>query len=458
MRFLPRRLAARLLPYVCVLFVSGLASARTGSDRLLRDVARLGRQPATTATFFEPLREGELAFQRRIQLADSARHTLIGTLYAVDMDKYGFAFVDALTRAAKRGVKVAVGIDRSAQMVYNLRAGHAARVALRAKLRDLEAAGGTVGWYGGITLAQLRRPATGVHYKSLVADGREAITDGRNIGHEYFARWSDFGARVRGPVVKDIADEALRLLGRFESGEGSAKREGPIRWLGLDLGGKRRARYAASLREIGTELAATPRAPAAKAGTPLALVAWDPLGDEKTFWPKKHNHITEALTLAVSRAKHEVTLSSNFVHAGRPLREALKAAARRGVHVRIVTSGRATSEISILPYLVTSAHYAKLVEAGCEIYETTNRMEHGKLYLIDGRLGAYGSYNSSKMSDERNAEALMFSTDKHVVGAIRSALEDTIANHTARYQPHPPRTLGELVERMVQVPLRLLTR
>jgi cardiolipin synthase A/B len=445
--FLSRRLAARLFPCLLVWLLSPVASARTGPDRLLKDVARLGRQPATTATFFEPLREGELAFQRRIQLADSARHTLVGTLYAVDMDRFGYAFVDALTRAARRGVKVAVGIDRSAQMVYNLRAGHAARRVLRAKLRALEAAGGTIGWYGGLTLAQFRRPATGVHYKSLVADGREAITDGRNIGHEYFARWSDFGARVRGPVVKDIADEALRLLGRFE----------PMRGLGLDLGGKQRARYAASLREIGAQLAATPRPSTSKGATPLALVAWDPLGDEKTFWPQKHNHITEALTLAVSRARHEITLSSNFVHAGRPLREALKAAARRGVHVRIVTSGRATSEISILPYLVTSAHYAKLVEAGCEIYETTNRMEHGKLYLIDGRLGAYGSYNSSKMSDERNAEALMFSTDKRVVGAIRTALEDTLANHTARYQPHAPRTIGEVLERIVQVPLRWLT-
>ncbi len=61
------------------------------------------------------------------------------------------------------------------------------------------------------------------------------------------------------------------------------------------------------------------------------------------------------------------------------------------------------------------------------------------------------------MSDERNAEGLMFSTDPGVLGAIRAALDDTIAHHSARYLAHPPRTLREVVERLVQVPLRLLT-
>lgn len=436
----------RTLPVLVLLLAAATAPA---APRAPAPPVWLPGSGPRVATLVEPLRDGPLSFARRIALIEGARASLIGTSYAIDHDRYGERFLDALIHAARRGVKVAIGLDRTAQLVYDLRAPRAARALRWRKLAELERAGGTVAWYGGIRV-HLRRPAAGIHFKALVADGREAVMDGRNVGHEYVERWTDFGLRLRGPIVDAIAEETLRLLGRC------------LPYRGLRALGQHRARrtaYGQLLDGLARELAhpRLRRDAAGRSAPRFTLVAWDPLGDERTFWPRAGaNRITAALARAVRGARREVTLSSNFVHAGRPLREALCEAARRGVRVRIVTTGEVASEVSKLPYWITRAHYRALVEAGCEVYETT-RMEHAKLFLFDGALGAFGSYNASKISDTRNAEGLLFTRDPATLRAIRSALDEDLAR-SLRFRARAPRGVTERLRAALEWPLRLITR
>jgi cardiolipin synthase len=437
---------SRLLLGALLLALGGraaLAAPPEGDRAFWRRLERLAGNRPAVATRFEPLRDGHGAFQSRLALVRGARSSIVGTLYAVDLDRYGFQFLDELTAAARRGVRVVVAIDRIAQLSYDLRADRVRRRVFRQKVRALEQAGGVLAWYGRLAL-HLRRLGVGLHYKTLVADGRAAILDGRNIGHEYVERWTDFGARVEGPVVGQLARAALRFIGRCK----------PYRGL-RPLRGRRarRERFASLLRELRREARHVPRAKGS--GPRLTLLAWDPLGDERAVGARG-NRITEALSAAVDRAEREVILSSNFVHAGKRLRRSLIAAARRGVRVRIVTTGEAASEISIWPYLITSAHYRGLLRAGCEIYETT-RMEHGKMYVVDRRVGAFGSYNASKIADRRNTEGLLFTADRKVIDTLVATLEDTIHNRSVRHRPPPPSLKGWL-RRLVQVPLRLVTQ
>jgi cardiolipin synthase len=428
--------AARLLLAMQLWLGAHVANAEPWSA-FWRQLEQQAGNRAAPATRFEPLRDGRLAFQRRLSLVRSARSSILGTLYAVDMDRYGFRFLDELTAAARRGVRVVVAVDHIAQLAYRMRASKARRRLFRSKVRALERAGGVLAWYGGPRL-QLRRPGVGLHFKTLVADGRAAIFDGRNIGHEYVERWTDFGARLEGPPVEQLSRAALRFIGRCR----------PRR--------AQRERFAALLRGLNREAARGRGRPSGGSGPRLALLAWDPLGDERAAGAQG-NRITEALAGAVDRARREVILSSNFVHAGRRLRRSLIAAARRGVRVRIVTTGEAASEISPMPYLVTSAHYRGLLRAGCEIHETT-QMEHGKMYVIDRRVGAFGSYNASKISDRRNAEGLLFTSDRRVIDTLVAALHDTIRNRSVRFRPPVRPTLRHRLRRLVQRPLRLLTR
>ncbi len=438
-------------PLTLVTLLVGLAAANAlASPRApLAPPTWLPGSGPLAATLAEPLRDGPRSFARRLELCENARTTLYGTSYAIDHDRYGERFLDALIRAARRGVKVAIGLDRTAQLVYDLRATRAARELRRKQIAELERAGGTLAWYGGLRV-HLRRPAAGIHFKALVADGRDAVMDGRNVGHEYVERWTDFGLRLRGPVVGAIAQETLELLARCLPYRG-------LRALGEHRA--RRASYGRLLDELAGELARTRarRGPVPRSAPLFTLVAWDPLGDERSFWPRAGaNRITTALAAAVRGARREVTLSSNFVHAGRVLREALMDAARRGVRVRIVTTGEAASEVSRLPYWITRAHYRALLAAGCEIHET-RRMEHGKLYLVDGALAAFGSYNASKVSDTRNAEGLLFTRDPTIVREIRRALDEDLAR-SQRYRAQPPRSLGERLRAALEWPLRLATQ
>jgi phosphatidylserine/phosphatidylglycerophosphate/cardiolipin synthase-like enzyme len=369
---------------------------------------------------------------------------VIGTIYAADLDRYGLEFFGALVAASRRGVSVVIGIDRTAQLAYDVRAKRGTRKELYARIAELEREGGVVSWYGGLK-SLLWRPGSGQHFKSLIGDGKEAILESRNVGHEYIERWMDFGVRLRGPIVGVIGKETLALLGRSDPYPQSisfGRRRGvqPYQRLLAQLD----AQLVDQTQAAQRALAAKPRM---RKGS-LMLVAWDPPADEGTYFPSGGNRVTEALTHLVSNARREVVLSSNFAYPTKRLRQALIEAARRGVRVKIVTTGKQAAEVSLWPYWYTSAHYREFVDAGIEVYETT-RMDHAKLYLIDGRLAAFGSYNASKMSDAYNADGLLFTRDRRLVRTVQRALTDTITNRAVRYvvpAPNTPRSVSQRFE------------
>jgi|GEM_PF-2758785 phosphatidylserine/phosphatidylglycerophosphate/cardiolipin synthase-like enzyme len=396
---------------------------------------RYARAAAKPLQHFEPLRDGQKAFARRLRLIDNAQQSLVGTLYGIDLDRYGFTFLDRLIVAAERGVQVVVSVDRVAQTFLSRRVGKKKRREFGRKVARLEKAGGFVAWNGGLQ-ALFKRPGSGQHYKAFVADGKRALLEGRNVGHEYYERWTDFGAYFEGPIVADIAAEAWRLL----------KRAQPYRSHGLRSRKALRERYdgvlaaAEDQADGGWDLSGEKLAPMKTDGKgqskrrDVAFFAWDPVGDERTFFPRGDNRVTDALTSLVNKARREIVISSNFVHPASRLRNALIAAARRNVKVKLITTGEQAAEISVLPYLVASAHYGELVAAGCEIYET-KRMDHAKLYSFDGAIAGYGSYNASKMSDSFLADGLILSTHADVIKAVGLAQAETIKERSTLFDP-----------------------
>ena len=89
------------------------------------------------------------------------------------------------------------------------------------------------------------------------------------------------------------------------------------------------------------------------------------------------------------------------------LLEALKAAARRGVEVRILLPSRTDN------WLVLNAgraYYDELLAAGVKLYERKNRLLHAKTATIDGVWSTVGSTNldwrSLAYNDEVNAVVL----------------------------------------------------
>ena len=92
----------------------------------------------------------------------------------------------------------------------------------------------------------------------------------------------------------------------------------------------------------------------------------------------------------ISTAMREVWIASAyFVPPGR-LRAALRAAAIRGVDVRILVPGRSNHAVTAM---AGQRFYASLIRNGVRIYRWRGKMMHAKTAVVDGQLGIVGSSN-----------------------------------------------------------------
>ncbi len=402
---------------------SGLASATTPFDTdYWSDLESLAGRPSAQATGITYLREPDAAWDERISLVQNSRTAIWGSLYIVDSDARAFQLFDELIAARRRGVDVCIAIDSIAHLAKSF-GNRDERKKLNSLIDTLRAEGGVVTWAGTLD-DQLRNPGAGVHFKTLVSDNRVAIVGGRNIAEEYYGEWSDFDARLEGPVVQQIGRATLELLRSADPTPIPLQRNAS------------RDRQAVRVQDRIEALLSKPPPPGGAAPNrkpvDFQLVTFDPLVDGRGG---KQNVITEALKQTIDRAQSEVVLTSNFVAPVFELRDSLIAAAQRGVKVKLVTSG--PDAVSSLAHKAVSLTYADLLAGGCEIWETSDH-EHGKMYVVDGQVGAFGSYNASMIADAKNAEGLLFTSDGRVVKELRRAIDETLSQST-RYSEPPNR-------------------
>ena len=89
----------------------------------------------------------------------------------------------------------------------------------------------------------------------------------------------------------------------------------------------------------------------------------------------------------------------------------LQDAARRGVHIRILTNSlESTDHPSVHAGFANERRW--MLRAGIRIFELQGRnMLHAKSMVIDGRIAMVGSYNFDRLSESRNSEVALLVTD-----------------------------------------------
>lgn len=213
-----------------------------------------------------------------------ARAEVFLEVYSFDADGIGGRFIEALSAAARRGVRVRVVIDGigSAPDTHEVAA-------------SLAAAGCEVEIWGrllGLLAGRLRRN----HRKILAVDGEVAFVGGMNVGDRYGVPGAPPGERAWADLALEIRGGAAAWLlerGRRERG---ASPPGPVRvWLS-GIGGGRR------LRRL---------------------------------------HVT-----SFRRARTRILVAHAYFLPDRRLVRALTAAARRGVEVKLVLAGRSDVPIA----------------------------------------------------------------------------------------------------------------
>jgi cardiolipin synthase len=212
------------------------------------------------------------------------------------------------------------------------------------------------------------------HTKLLVFDRRTAILGGMNIGREYYSEWHDLMVKVEGPIVGSLSREF----------SGAWRKSGP--WGDLAL-----LRKPAFFR----------RPAPVDGGVPLRIL--------RTDAARGQHHVLDATLLAIRAARQRIWIENPYF-AHDDIAQAVEAAARRGVDVRVVVPARGDSTIMDAGNLGTARG---IIEAGGKVYRYP-KMTHMKVMICDG-WGCIGSANLDTLSMRINRELNLSFSDPAVI-------------------------------------------
>ena len=383
---LERRSGARLDLEGCI---SGEQKAAVPIEDLPPEFSELARVsaavtglPLSGGNRVEILHNGEHAYPAMLEAIDGAKETLYLTTYIFETNATGHRFVDALARAAERGVEVRVIIDGfgewySESRISKLLAKRGVRVGLFLKPKLIPP-----------TLRfNLRN-----HRKVLVADGKVGFTGGMNIGDRHLAaaldnpkRVVDVHFRLEGPVVFQL-ERVFCEDWRFTSGE--------------DL------------------------APTAVECAPMGEAICRAIVDGPD---EDLGKLVTILVGAVSAARHKVTIMSPYFLPPLPLSSALRAAALRGVEVTVILP-----ELNNLLYIhwATRNMLWEILERGVRVYYQPPPFVHSKLFVVDDYYTQIGSANLDPRSLRLNFELAVEIFDKPLSRRVAAHIESV--RQTAR--------------------------
>lgn len=334
----------------------------------------------------ELLRNGGDYFPALLAAINAAQREVRLETYIFEDDHTGRAIANALSAAAKRGVRTCVAVDGFGSPDFGTGLGQALQddgvevYIYRPELARFR-----------IKRHRLRR----LHRKLACIDGRIAfvgginIIDDRNPADLPEPRF-DYAVRVEGPLLADIHRTMLKLWLT-------------LRWVNL---GKRyrpgRSRTHAA--KMAGEMEA-------------ALLVRDNL--------RHRREIEYAYLKAIITAREEIVIANAYFLPGRAFRRALRAATRRGVKVTLLLEGRAEYR---LQYYATLALYASLLDAGIRVFEYRKSFLHAKVAVIDQRWATVGSSNIDPFSLLLAREANVAVRDEGFARQLRDSLQEAMTS------------------------------
>jgi cardiolipin synthase len=327
----------------------------------------------------ELLEGGDAYFPALIQAMDAAVHEVRLETYIFNDDVSGQAVMQALIRAAQRGVQVYLMVD-----------GLGTPDLPQPWLQALAQAGGhyaqfrPLGRLGLLLPGQWRR----LHRKLALIDNELAFCGGINVLDDWLepgeppltAPRFDFAVAVRGPLVAQVAMAMKQLWWRARAVQSAREVDFRGGWEALqNVATARGPRPAPSVPPTPSN----PASPSVRA----ALLLRDNV--------HHRTQIERAYRKAIGSARQDILIANAYFLPGRRLRHALIRAAQRGVRVRLLLLAQFSWPLQ--------AHavrwmYRPLIEAGVEIHEYDSSFLHAKVAVVDGHWATVGSSNLDPLS------------------------------------------------------------
>jgi cardiolipin synthase len=307
----------------------------------------VGEGEVTTYTFGQDLYEAMLA------AIDGAQRQVLLETYIWKGDLVGQQFKSALERAAARGVEVYVILDSFANLVVSPRFKR-----FGSGIKVLRYPVYAAGWRP----FDLRRYGRD-HRKILVVDDSVGFVGGYNIGSPFATEWRDTHVRITGPGVWDLK----RAFADF--------------W---NLNRRRRLR--ASERPLLIETAST----------------WEPTIRFHRNVPRLWMFPIRSMYLeAITRASRNIWITTAYFLPDQDLVDALTAAARRGVDVRLLIPAKSNH---VVADWISRGYFSQLLNSGVRLLRYRDAMVHAKTATIDGTWSTVGTANIDRLSLTGNYE------------------------------------------------------
>jgi cardiolipin synthase len=366
------------------------------------------------------LEGGDELFPAMIAALDAAAEEVWLATYIFEPDEAGRGVATALATAARRGVAVHVVVDGFGAL--------RALGALRESMVDagvrLEVFRPIDRWWHWLQPGQLRR----LHQKLCVIDGAVAFVGGINIiddRHDQHHGWSDaprldYAVELHGPLALSVRHAARAMWGRAH------------------LRGNWRAelkRVAHSRRPMDRTLDFL-RTLRTRGDRPVLPPTDDPMRAAFVVRDnfRQRRAIEGRYIEAMRQARAAIDIACPYFYPGRGFHRALRAAAQRGVKVRLLLQGKVDYPIAALAARVL---YDELRSHGVRIFEYTPAFLHAKVARVDDDWATVGSSNIDPLSLLLNLEANVVVRDGEFARALASRLDHAFAAATEITTPQP---------------------
>jgi len=350
-----------------------------GTPDFARLVEALTGAPLRHGHRVKVMRNGDETFTEMLDAIRSARHAVDLSSYIYWPGRVTERFTDALTERARAGVEVNVVLDAYGSAKLD-----------RDHVEPLERAGARVAFIRSPSWYTAHKLNNRMHRRLLIVDGRVGFAGGVGIADVWDGNaqdpdhWRETHVRIEGPAVRDV-------LGGFLENWTEATR--------AVLGRQHLAEL--TRFDDGVDVQVTRSSPSA-GGTAASQLFYS----------------------VIAGARERLWVTTAYFTPGPAFVDVLRAAAQRGVDVRILVNGQRVDKGVVRRS--SQLRYETLLDAGVRIFEYQQTMLHAKVMTVDGGWANIGSSNFDHRSFGLDDELNVAFCDTGVVSELEKHFLDDL--------------------------------
>ncbi len=356
---------------------------QVSDPRFRREMSVILGPTITSGNLVAALHNGDEIFPSMLEAIRGASVSITFETHIYWSGEIGREFADALSERARAGVPVQVILDWAGSMQMD-----------HEVLTQMEEAGTRIHRYRPLRWYTLSRLNNRTHRKLLVVDGRVGFTGGVGIADQWTGRaqdpehWRDIHFRVEGPVVAQFQaafnDNWMKTTGQVLND----------------------TMFFPALEPVGDVQA--------------QMFIASPAGGSESM------HLM--YLMAIAAAAESIDLEAAYFVPDELLLDALVAALRRGVRLRILLPGPHLDSETVK--IASRGSWGDILRHGAAIRIYQPTMLHTKLLVVDGEFVSVGSTNFDMRSLKLNDEASLNIYDREFAREMTRAFEADLACST----------------------------